>query len=52
MNDLTGKRFGKLAVILDALNSIAYYDDSQVVYVSCRKKYAEEGSVLVKIEEV
>lgn len=38
--------------VLDALNSIAYYDDRQVVYVSCRKKYAEEGSVLVKIEEV
>ena len=39
-------------VVLDALNGVAYNDDRQVIYVACRKKYAEEGSVLVKIEEV
>ncbi len=38
--------------VLDALNGVAYNDDKQVVYVACRKKYAEEGSVLVKIEEI
>ena len=38
--------------VLDALNGVAYNDDRQVVYVACRKKYAEEGSILVKIEEM
>lgn len=40
-----------IKVILDALNGVAYADDKQVVFVSCRKRYAAEGSVLVKIEE-
>lgn len=39
-----------IKVILDALNTIAYYDDTQVISVTCRKKYAEEGTVFVKIE--
>lgn len=38
--------------VLDALNGVAYYDDTQVIFVSCEKKYAEEGSVLVHIEEI
>lgn len=41
-----------IKVVLDALNGVAYNDDRQVIYVACRKKYAEEGSVLVKIDEV
>lgn len=37
--------------VLDALNGVAYADDKQVVAVSCRKKYAAEPCVMVKIEE-
>lgn len=29
-----------LKVICDALNGIAYHDDSQIVYIACAKKYS------------
>ena len=38
--------------ILDALNGIAYNDDSQVVSCSVKKFYAAEPSVIVRIREV
>ena len=37
--------------ILDALNGIAYADDSQVVYLSVSKKYAESAHTVVWIKE-
>jgi Holliday junction resolvase RusA-like endonuclease len=37
--------------ILDALNRIAYMDDSQVISMTCTKSYATPGTV-VMIEEV
>lgn len=37
---------------LDALNGVAYYDDKQVVSVSCGKYYAEMGHVVVNIKEI
>lgn len=39
-------------IILDALNQIAYKDDSQVVELSVKKKYASEAKVSVHIEEM
>ena len=39
-------------IILDALNGIAYKDDSQVVELSVKKKYASEAKVSVHIEEI
>ncbi len=39
-------------VILDALNGIAYRDDTQVVSLSCQKRYAEESRVEVEIESM
>lgn len=39
-------------IVLDSLNQIAYKDDSQVVELSVRKKYASEAKVSVYIEEV
>lgn len=39
-------------VILDALNGIAYRDDTQVVSLSCQKQYAEEARVEVEIESM
>lgn len=38
-------------IILDALNQIAYKDDSQVVELSVKKRYASEAKVIVHIEE-
>lgn len=38
--------------ILDALNGVAYYDDKQVVSVSCDKYYAERGHIVVNINEI
>ena len=32
-----------LKSVMDALNRVAYQDDSQVVYVSCTKRYAKPG---------
>lgn len=39
-------------IVLDALNQIAYKDDSQVVELSVKKKYASEAKVSVHIEEI
>lgn len=41
-----------IKVVLDALNGVAYYDDKQVLSVSCNKWYAESGSVTVTITEI
>jgi len=38
--------------VLDALNGIAYYDDSQIVALMVRKLYNEYPKVIVSIEEV
>lgn len=38
--------------VLDALNGVAYYDDKQVVCVSCNKYYGETGRLLVEIKEL
>jgi Holliday junction resolvase RusA-like endonuclease len=38
--------------ILDALNGIAYYDDSQVVYVRCKKNYSDEPRAEITIREI
>ncbi|MDF2537449.1 MAG: Holliday junction resolvase [Herbinix sp.] len=39
-------------VILDALNGIAYKDDTQVVTLEVRKFYKDTPCVIVDIEEV
>lgn len=41
-----------IKIVLDALNGVAYYDDKQVVSVSCKKFYAELGSLQVTIREI
>ena len=38
-------------IILDALNGIAYHDDSQITKLVVCKKYAEQPKVIVKLEE-
>lgn len=38
-----------IKVVLDALNGVAYYDDKQVIYVSCEKYYAERGYLNITI---
>jgi len=38
--------------IKDALNGIAYKDDSQVVQVFARKQYADEDGVLIQLKEL
>lgn len=38
--------------VLDALNGIAYYDDSQIVRLVVEKWYSVEPRVVVSIEEV
>lgn len=38
--------------VTDALNGVAYDDDSQIICISARKRYAAEPHVLVKIYEV
>lgn len=40
-----------IKVVLDALNGVAYYDDKQVVCVSCNKYYGETGCLIVTITE-
>lgn len=40
-----------IKVILDALNGVAYYDDKQVICVSCNKYYADVGCVKISIKE-
>lgn len=39
-------------IICDALNGIAYRDDAQVVTCIINKRYSEEPSVSVEIEEI
>lgn len=41
-----------IKVVLDALNGVAYYDDKQVVCVSCNKYYDEHGYVHIIVEEI
>lgn len=38
--------------IQDALNGVAYEDDSQIVELSCKKYYSDEPRVLVRIERI
>lgn len=40
-----------IKVVLDALNGVAYYDDKQVVCVSCNKYYSDTGYLHIHIEE-
>lgn len=39
-------------IILDALNQIAYKDDSQVIELIVKKRFAAEARVYVHIEEI
>lgn len=39
-------------IVLDALNKIAYKDDSQVIELSVKKLYSEVANVSVHIEEI
>lgn len=41
-----------IKIVLDALNGVAYYDDKQVVCVSCNKFYAETGYLEIEINEL
>lgn len=45
-----GDNVGK--VICDALNKLAYQDDSQIVEMSINKYYAEQPRVEIQIEEI
>ena len=38
--------------VLDALNGLAYKDDSQVIDLSVKKRYGEVGHVSVRIEDM
>ena len=41
-----------IKVVLDALNGVAYYDDKQVISVSCDKWYGEIGCLVVELKEL
>lgn len=41
-----------IKVVLDALNGVAYYDDNQVVSVSCNKYYGERGCLKIELKEI
>ena len=41
-----------LKAVADALNEIAYHDDSQIVYVEATKKYSEQPETIVTIWEL
>lgn len=41
-----------IKIIADALNGVAYKDDSAIIDIRCYKKYATEPKVLIQIEEV
>lgn len=41
-----------IKVVLDALNGVAYYDDKQVICVSCNKYYGQQGYLLIHINEI
>lgn len=40
-----------IKVVLDALNGIAYYDDKQVISVSCEKWYSKNGRLVIELKE-
>lgn len=40
-----------IKAVLDALNGVAYYDDKQVVSVSCNKYYGETGCLKITIKD-
>lgn len=52
----TGKRPGDLdnmaKALGDALNSIAYIDDSQIIDLSCHKRYSDQARIIVTIGDV
>lgn len=41
-----------IKVVLDALNGVAYYDDKQVVCVSCNKYYGKTAYIKITIKEL
>ena len=41
-----------IKVVLDALNGVAYYDDKQVICVSCSKYYGITGFLKISINEI
>ena len=41
-----------IKVVLDALNGVAYYDDKQVISVSCNKYYGETGYLKITVKEL
>lgn len=41
-----------IKVVLDALNGVAYYDDKQVISVSCNKYYGESGCLKIELKEL
>ena len=41
-----------IKAVLDALNGVAYYDDSQVAEVMISKAYAEQPKVMIELCEV
>lgn len=41
-----------IKVICDALNGIAYKDDTQIIKVTAEKFYSDEPKVIVEIEEL
>ncbi|MGN0805370.1 MAG: RusA family crossover junction endodeoxyribonuclease [Candidatus Coproplasma sp.] len=41
-----------IKVVLDALNGVAYYDDKQVVNVSCNKYYGKSGYLEITLSEI
>lgn len=41
-----------LKAVLDALNGVAYEDDSQIVIIKSKKIYSERPGILIKISEV
>ena len=41
-----------LKIVADALNGIAYKDDSQVVFASVSKQYADTPKVIVTLQEL
>lgn len=41
-----------IKVVLDSLNGVAYYDDKQVVCVSCNKYYNDTGYLEITFKEI
>ena len=41
-----------IKAVLDALNGVAYYDDSQVAEVVISKAYAEQPKVMIELHEI